>query len=175
MHQLYKSYRNKGLRLHCLFGLWLLFAVPVRGQSLRILDTIDGVPPGDMVHHYLQTRIDSAWRKWMTGFEERMQEGDSTHYAALRDQFVERLGGFPDRTPLNARRTGVLEREGYTVEKILFESQPAHYVTALFFLPDSRRFKRPVPGVLIPCGHYRASKAHDEYQAMGALLSLIHI
>ena len=58
------------------------------------------------------------------------------------------------------------------MEKIIFQSQPKHYVTALLFLPDPRRFPPPYPGVIVPCGHYKEAKGAPEYQAMGALLAL---
>ena len=44
------------------------------------------------------------------------------------------------------------------MEKIIFQSQPKHYVTALLFLPDPRRFPPPYPGVIVPCGHYKEAK-----------------
>ena len=37
-----------------------------------------------------------------------------------------------------------LPRDGYTVEKVIFESQPRHYVTAIFYRPDG---PPPFPGV----------------------------
>jgi hypothetical protein len=40
------------------------------------------------------------------------------------------------------------------------------------FVPESERFSPPLPGVLVPCGHYNRAKAWKEYQAMGALLAL---
>jgi dienelactone hydrolase len=58
------------------------------------------------------------------------------------------------------------------VEKIIFESQPRHFVTALLFVPAAQRFKPPYPGVLVPCGHAQNAKAHNEYQSVGALLAL---
>jgi dienelactone hydrolase len=58
------------------------------------------------------------------------------------------------------------------VEKIIFESQPKHYVSGVLFLPDSKKHKAPYPGVLVPCGHSRNGKASEAYQTMGALLAL---
>lgn len=34
------------------------------------------------------------------------------------------FGSFPERTPLNARITGTLNRDTYRVDKLLYESQP---------------------------------------------------
>ena len=38
-----------------------------------------------------------------------------------REFFIRQLGGFPERTPLNANIVGELQGEGYRVEEILFE------------------------------------------------------
>src|SRR5258708_14412258 len=35
----------------------------------------------------------------------------------VRDKMIETLGGFPERTPLNARTVGALDRDGYRIEK----------------------------------------------------------
>lgn len=83
---------------------------------------------------------------------------------------LDALGGFPERTPLNARVTGVIARDGYRVEKILFESRPCFYVTALLFLPDPGRFAPPYPGILIACGHSDSGKGLAIYQR-GAVLA----
>src|SRR5262249_55118830 len=95
-----------------------------------------------------------------------------THSAELRAQLLAALGGFPERCPLHVRTTGIIEREGYRVEKVIFESRPKFYVTAALFLPDPARPPRPWPGVLVPCGHYPPAKAWPTYQAMGSLLAL---
>jgi hypothetical protein len=42
----------------------------------------------------------------------------------IRERILGELGGLPDRTPLNARVVGTLDRGGYRVEKLIFESQP---------------------------------------------------
>ncbi len=79
------------------------------------------------------------------------------------------LGDLPPRTPLNARVTATHSRDGYRIEKVLFESRPQFYVTALLFLPDPARFAPPYPGLLIPCGHSGEGKALPGYQRGGVL------
>ena len=134
---------------------------------------VDGVPPGDMMREYLLRQVDEAWQRWQHEYEQRTSpEAIAAYQQDLRQRFIEAIGGFPERTPLNARTTGVVARDGYRVEKIVFESQPNHYVTAALFLPDGDRFAPPYPGVLVPCGHSANAKAHIEYQTMGALLAL---
>ena len=53
------------------------------------------------------------------------------------EQIWKMLGGPFERTPLNPRITGTVERSGYRIEKLTFESRPRLYVTANFYLPDA--------------------------------------
>lgn len=67
-----------------------------------------------------------------------------------------------EKTPLNARTTGILERETFTVEKVLFESHPGFYVTAGLFLPKRRQ--KPAPAVIYACGHTELGFRSETYQ-----------
>lgn len=82
----------------------------------------------------------------------------------VREQMLDNLGGFPERTPLNPRVTGRLERDGYTIEKIVFESQPKLFVTANLYVPT--RGSPPYPAVLFPLGHELGAKANPTWQQM---------
>ena len=87
---------------------------------------------------------------------------------AMRAFFIEQLGGWPERAPLNARITGTLDADGYRVEKVVFESRPGLHVTATMYLPLSAP---PYPAVLVPCGHSREAKAYENYQRLSILLA----
>ena len=76
--------------------------------------------------------------------------------ADVRTRFIAALGGFPEKTPLNGRVTGKAERDGYRIEKVLYESRPDHHVTAVLYLPQGRG---PFPGVIMPMGHSTNGKA----------------
>ncbi|MBI4877102.1 MAG: acetylxylan esterase, partial [Acidobacteria bacterium] len=80
----------------------------------------------------------------------------------IRARVLAALGGFPERTPLNARVTGVLERSDYRVEKLIFESQPDFPVTASVFVPTGPA--PPWPAVLGVAGHSNNGKASEPYQ-----------
>ena len=90
------------------------------------------------------------------------------HQAQVKRSLLEAIGAFPERCPLDVRVTGRAEREGYSVEKILFASEPGHHVTANLFLPDAKKFPGKRPGIVIPCGHSTNGKASKGYQR-GAL------
>ena len=68
---------------------------------------------------------DDAWRKLKT------RADYDAYRAKMCARMVEAVGGFPDRTPLNAKVVTTVPREGYRIEKILFESLPGVYVTGL--------------------------------------------
>ncbi len=128
--------------------------------------------PGEMMAKYLQQQTQTQFEQWRKRYEElKTPEQIAAYQKNLREQFVKAIGGLPERTPLNPKITGTVQRDGYRVEKIIFESQPKHYVTALLFLPDAKKFKPPLPGVIIPCGHAAEAKAYEAYQTMGASLA----
>ena len=128
---------------------------------------------GEMMKRYLLGLVDQATKQWEAEYEQRTTpEQIAAWQKELRGRLLNVIGGLPERGPLNARITGKVERDGYTVEKVIFESQPQLHVTAILFLPDASRFKPPYPGVVVPVGHSGNGKAYDEYQTMGALLAL---
>lgn len=73
------------------------------------------------------------------------------------------FGPWPEKTPLNPRVTGVVERDAYTIENVIFESRPDFLVTANLYIPQGRAF--PLPGVVGTCGHSTTGKAAEAYQA----------
>ena len=81
--------------------------------------------------------------------------------AALRRQVRVALGlwPWPTRTPLNAVVHGSVERDGYTVERVFFESVPGHFVTGSLYRPTGRTGR--LPAVLSPHGHWPGGRFQD--------------
>jgi cephalosporin-C deacetylase-like acetyl esterase len=79
-----------------------------------------------------------------------------------RRTFLELAGPLPERTPLNLRPAGTLDRPQWRVEKVVYESRPGLYVTANLYVPKSGT--PPYPGVLFQMGHARNGKASGLYQ-----------
>ena len=87
----------------------------------------------------------------------------------LRAKMAALIGGLPEtRTPLNARVTGVFERPGYRVEKLIFDSLPGFHVTANLYVPLGKQ--GPFPAVIGTAGHSQAGKAAATYQRAWILL-----
>jgi len=81
----------------------------------------------------------------------------------VTEQIWKMLGGPFDRTPLNPRVTGTVERPGYRIEKLTFESRPRLYVTANLYLPAAGGRH---PAILGPLGHSTNGKAWPSYQKL---------
>ncbi|MDA1164229.1 MAG: hypothetical protein O3B13_14110, partial [Planctomycetota bacterium] len=139
-------------------------------DDLSVLPTSsDGVAPGKLLEldlKQLLTEQLDARRARFDALDNRF--ACETWQQDRREFFVKQLGGFPERTPLNARVVRKLKGDGYRVENVMFESRPGHHVTANLYLPDS---PGPYPGVLIPCGHSHNGKAAGGYQRASILMA----
>ena len=90
--------------------------------------------------------------------------------ARVRRSLKQSFGRFPARTPLNARVTGCLDREAYTIEKVILESRPGFPVTANLYVPKTA--DPPFPCVLGACGHSGVGKAESPaYQGFAQALA----
>ena len=88
------------------------------------------------------------------------REAADKRRAEVRAKVLRAMGGLPDqRGPLNARIAGALERDGFRIEKITFESLPGYLVTANLYLPAASNGR--VPAVLMTPGHGATGKAGD--------------
>ena len=84
------------------------------------------------------------------------------------EQFIEMLGlqGKPfegKRSPLNITKTGTIQKKGYRIEKLYYESLPGLYVPANLYIPNG--IKRPVPAILYVCGHSHTQKHNYQSHA----------
>ena len=80
----------------------------------------------------------------------------------VKKKLLQLVGPLPEKTPLNARVTGVIQREDYTVEKLIYESLPGYYVTAALFLP--KNLKEKAPAVIYASGHTSNGFRSETYQ-----------
>ncbi len=147
-----------------LFLVPLVFTASAQAQSeFKVLSSAGNQAPGEqMLYTYLrgeaQKHFDArraavAALTTPQDVQKRQQE--------LKAKFIDALGGFPEKTPLNAQVVGTLKADGYRVERVIYESRPDHHVTANLYVPDG---PGPFPGVLMPVGHYVTGKAAYEVQ-----------
>ena len=85
-----------------------------------------------------------------------------------RKKLAEAVGPFPAKTPLNAKVTRTVSKEGFRVENVVFESRPRFYVTSSLYLPEGPG-KRPA--IIFCSGHGDSSYRSAIYQRM--ILNLV--
>jgi dienelactone hydrolase len=66
------------------------------------------------------------------------------------------LWPMPTKTPLNAVVHGKIEGDGYTVEKVYFESAPGFFVTGSLWKPTV--IKDKAPGIMFAHGHWQDAR-----------------
>jgi dienelactone hydrolase len=83
------------------------------------------------------------------------------HADSLRRQILVTTGLFPmpPKTPLDAKISGRLDRDGYTIEKVYFESHPHFFVAGNLYRPRGR--SGPFPAILSPHGHFDRGRLVD--------------
>jgi hypothetical protein len=70
------------------------------------------------------------------------------------------LWPMPTKTPAHAVIHGRVDRDGYTVEKVYFESYPGFFVTGSLYRPKGKSGK--LPGVLCPHGHWPNGRFNED-------------
>ncbi len=124
-----------------------------------------------MMCAYLLRQVDQASRRWKADFDalwtpsfadtdegmnnprwnqERGKVENAREHRRLSNAIAKRrVAGdrrTAQRTPLEPQVVGAILRPGYRVEKVIFQSQPKHYVTARPYLPPDDSSSRRIRG-----------------------------
>jgi len=106
----------------------------------------------DMMLNYIDRETETLLNKNSKFFE--------TNEWAKRSRYVRRnllkslgLDPLPNRTPLNSKTVGVLEKDDYIIEKVVFESRPGFDIPAHLYLPKKNKNNK-IPAVLYSVGHW---------------------
>lgn len=157
--------------LTCLSALLVWAAITAFGaDDLTVLPPqIDGIAPSAMMEVWLKKLAFAALDRREAEFEKlKSPEELRAYQQRRRDFFLGQLGGFPERTPLNAEVVGGRSFADYRIERVIFESQPHFHVTATLYLPLT---PGPHPAVLHPTGHSTNAKARDLYQQASIVMA----
>jgi hypothetical protein len=119
--------------------LAVLVSTHVQAEDIRLQ------PPKDL-NGYFPFNPPSSLSEWDTRKEQ------------VRRQILVSQGLFPmpTKTPLNAVVHGKVEGDGFTVEKVYFESSPGFFVTGSLWKP--KVIKGKVPGVMFAHGHWKDAR-----------------
>lgn len=135
--------------LCCLHGLLVM---PSLLSAAPVPATVDKA--NSMIVSYLKKEAIRLDEQFMEGITNRSQW--EARRSELRQEYLDMLGlwPLPQRTPLEPKVTGTIEREeGFRVEKLHFQSSPGLYVTGNLYVPKDARAGSKLPAVLYVCGH----------------------
>jgi hypothetical protein len=148
----------------CLLPVCALAADAPPPAAFRVLPAASAEKPE--ISPYLKYQTELAWHE--DDLRRAAWEGIGTEQELLkfqrelRKRLLDMIGGLPaEKSPLNARTTGRIQMEEFHIEKLVFESLPGIYVSALVYAPDDAGKH---PAVLVPSGHSTNGKAY--YQAL---------
>ncbi len=145
------------------------FVTPAVAEDLNVL------PKGanNLLYKHLLQQSKQLYAKRASEVETALQSPGAVRKRGERllREYLRIIGQLPnEKTPLNAVTTGIIECDGYRIEKVVFQSRPNLHVTANLYIPT--KGKGPFPGVAMPCGHSSNGKASEAYQSACALLAL---
>ncbi len=117
-----------------------------------------------MVHEFYEQQIAAAVEVGLKRKAALNSQADAEAYVKfVQEKIQQAFGPWPEKTPLKPRISGIVDRDVYTIEKVLFESRPEFFITANLYVPKGRPF--PLPGVVGSCGHSVNGKAAEAYQS----------
>src|SRR2546430_8701713 len=147
--------------------LYLLFSMNSFSQKqFNVLDWKADVS----LNSWLVHRIHFQYGQRKVEFNKAVKSKRSTeaYIENVRRKFLKVVGKLPPKSDLNPKIIASIQRDGYRIEKIIYESFPRHHVTANLYIPEG---KRRFPAALFFCGHEDVSKATDSYQKTAILFA----
>src|SRR4051812_22851815 len=129
----------------------LAVALPAAGQPYGQPDR--GSPGDEMIQAYLKAETNKLSARFADDLTSREA------WEAKRPQYVEEyyymlgLSPRPEKTPLKATVTRTIERDGYAVDMLDYQSRPGLYVTGNLYRPANAKAGERLPAVLYVCGH----------------------
>jgi dienelactone hydrolase len=161
----FASHHNRNINVIIVVIIALLYINPAK---TAVASESDSIKPLNRFPHMVQEYFVKSVRRIEKRANERrdglLTKADAEAYIRdVREKIQQSFGPWPEKTPLNPRITGVVERDAYKIENIIFESRPNFLVTANLYIPKGRDF--PLPGVVGTCGHSATGKMINLYQS----------
>lgn len=143
--------------------LWHLWHLSSLAQNFAI----ETRPPSDQsnnIRNYLMRVASEITHKSLAGvnsLDDWQKVREERYQEFLEMMSLTNLPLENERPPLNVKIVGTIQRQGYRIEKLYYESLPKLYVPANLYIPQG--ITEPVPAILYVCGHSRTQKVN--YQA----------
>ncbi len=125
-------------------------------------DDVLGGKGQQMVQKFMNDKVLKAAARPLPTSKEELEKDKPRR----KDILMKALGldPLPPRTPLNVKITGTIKRNGYRIEKVVYESRPGFYVTGHIYIPDGPAGTK-FPVILNPHGHWEKKKMEPTVQS----------
>lgn len=143
-------------KLHCL--ILLFFVIINQGYAQIDSRVIEGWleytdAPNSLYKHLTGQAYDYLNMRAETIESIETLDGWEKRQAYIRATLKDIIGPFPEKTPLNAKIVRTLNKDGFRIEHVIFESQPGFYVTSSLFIPSSLKKRTRAPAIIYCSGH----------------------
>ena len=143
-----------------------IISLPPEEENLNVFqDWIRWENPGSLLVHHLTTQAMNHYDNRDREIAKlKMESQWLKRQAKVKKKLMELVGPFPERTPLHPQITGTIRRDGFRIEKIVFESIPGFFVTGCLYVPDNIRER--APAILNVIGHNQEAFRAPLYQVI---------
>ena len=121
--------------------------------------------PGTMALNHLRTETDKLYHIRDQQIAAVKTKGDwQARQKLIKNKLNEIIGPFPKKEALNPEITGIVQKDGYRIEKIIYEPVPGYYETGCLYIPDNLNGK--APAILNVIGHDQIGYKEQYYQVI---------
>jgi dienelactone hydrolase len=135
-------------------------------ENLNVFhDWITWNNPGSLVLNFLTRQAEDYYKTRDEQIAKLKTKSDwQKRQQLVKSKLMEMIGTFPKKEALNPEITGVVKKDGYRIEKIIYESVPGFYETGCLYIPDKLNGK--APAILMVIGHDQISFREEYYQVI---------
>ena len=121
--------------------------------------------PGSFSVHFLANQTEQYYNARSEQIAKLKTKSDwQKRQQTVRKKLDELLGKFPPKGPLAPEVTSVVKKDGYRIEKIIYQPTPGYYETGCLYIPDNLKGK--APAILNVIGHDQISFREQYYQVI---------
>jgi len=158
-HQISRRRVLQSIGAHAAAINWLSYSSALAAEGYEPLNRFPR-----MVHEFFVRQVRESGERHIHKLNQIQTKAEAKEYVHdAQTRIRQAFGPEPERTPLNPRVTGTVERDGYRIENVVFESRPGFPVTANLYIPKGST--SPLPAVVGTCGHSTNGKAAEAYQS----------
>ncbi len=126
--------------------------------------------PNAMYHYFAQQAYALLNKRGAAIKDIRSLQGWQNRQQHIRKSLADLAGSFPRKTILNAKTVRTINKRGYRIEHIVYESQPGFFVTSSLYIPNGQP-KKKMPAIIYCSGH--ASEGYRSAVYQHVILNLV--